>query len=300
MAGVTDRPFRLLCKKLGAGMVVSEMVSSRPELRKTRKTQLRLNHEGETSPRIVQIAGGDAEMMAEAAKFNVDNGAEIIDINMGCPAKKVCNKAAGSALMKDEKLVREIVSAVVNAVTVPVTLKIRTGWDKDHKNGLSIAKIAESEGIQSLAVHGRTRAEKYQGIAEYETIAAIKASIAIPVIANGDIDSPEKAKHVLNYTKADALMVARGAQGYPWIFREIDHYLKTGDFLEKPSLQEMKATLKAHLLALYQFYGEFMGPKIARKHIGWFCEKQTDRREFKKVFNRLDSAEAQLNLLKTL
>lgn len=296
MAGVTDRPFRLLCKKHGAGLVVSEMVSSRPELRHSRKTQLRLNHDGEASPRIVQIAGGDAAMMAEAAKFNVDCGAEIIDINMGCPAKKVCNKAAGSALLKDETLVKNIISSVVNAVNVPVTLKIRTGWDKEHKNALIIARIAESEGIQSLAIHGRTRADKYLGVAEYDTIAAVKAKSSIPIIANGDIDSPQKAKFVLNYTKADAIMIGRAAQGNPWIFNQINAYLN-GTKQQNPTLAHVLQTIYHYLKELYTFYGEFMGLRIARKHFSWFSELLENGKELRKHFNSLQSAQAQLNLV---
>lgn len=300
MAGVTDRPFRTLCKRLNAGMVVSEMVSSRPELLQTPKNQLRMNHIGEASPRIVQIAGGEAKLMADCAKYNVDNGAEIIDINMGCPAKKVCNRAAGSALLKDEALVKEILHTVVNAVNVPVTLKIRTGWDRANKNGIKIAHIAESEGIQALAVHGRTRADRYKGNAEYDTIAAIKSAVSIPIIANGDIDTPEKAKYVLSYTKADAVMVGRAAQGYPWIFREIDTFLKTGNLAQPPSQAEIKATFIDHITQLHDFYGEQLGVRIARKHIAWFSKCHTALAASRHVFNTLDTTQHQLAFLQAL
>lgn len=269
MAGVTDRPFRQLCKKLGAGMAVSEMVASNSKLWQTEKSVLRGNHAGETEPIVVQIAGAAPEMMAEAARYNVDRGAQIIDINMGCPAKKVCNVYAGSALLQDEGLVARIVSAVVNAVDVPVTLKIRTGWDRQHKNALAIARIAEDNGIQSLAVHGRTRADLYNGEAEYDTIRAVKQCVGIPVVANGDIDSPEKARHVLNITGADAVMIGRAAQGRPWIFREISWYLKTGTHLAPPTTREVAAIVREHLENLYAFYGEQKGYRTARKHIGW-------------------------------
>ncbi|HEY9148099.1 MAG TPA: tRNA dihydrouridine synthase DusB, partial [Gammaproteobacteria bacterium] len=260
MAGVTDRPFRQLCKEMGAGMAVSEMVSSNSLLWGSEKTRRRADHDGETEPRSVQIMGADPQMMAEAARYNVDNGAQIIDINMGCPAKKVCNVQAGSALLRDEALVGRILDAVVSAVPeVPVTLKIRTGWDRDNKNGVAIARIAESAGIQALAVHGRTRADAYKGDAEYETIAAIKAAIGIPVIANGDITSPQKARQVLELSGADAVMIGRAAQGRPWIFREIEHYLQTGENLPEPSLEQVRDILLGHLENLYAFYGEFTG-----------------------------------------
>ena len=239
MAGVTDRPFRQLCKKMGAGMAVSEMVSSNSLLWGSKKTQRRANHDGEVSPISVQIAGADPQMLATAAQYNADQGAQIIDINMGCPAKKICNVMAGSALLKDEKLVEKILYGVVSAVNIPVTLKIRTGWDQNNKNAIAVAKIAENSGVQALAIHGRTRACAYRGDAEYDTIAAVKASISIPVIANGDISTPEKARHVLEYTKADAIMIGRAAQGRPWIFREIDHYLKTGTRLPPPKVREI-------------------------------------------------------------
>lgn len=293
MAGVTDRPFRLLCRRLGAGLVVSEMVTSDVRLWNSRKSRLRLLHEGDPEPRSVQIAGGDPEMLAEAARANVALGAQIIDINMGCPAKKVCNKAAGSALMKDEGLVARILDAVVKAVDVPVTLKIRTGWDRDNKNGIAVARIAEESGIQALAVHGRTRADLYTGEAEYDTIAAIKQSVSIPVFANGDIDSPQKARQVLDATGADALLIGRAAQGRPWIFREITHYLATGELLAVPGLEEVEQILLEHLAALHAFYGEVMGVRIARKHVGWYLATLPGAREFRAQFNRLESTDAQ-------
>ena len=272
MAGVTDRPFRQLCKKFGAGMAVSEMVTSNSLLYGSQKTLRRANHEGEVDPISVQIAGADPKMMAEAAQFNVDHGAQIIDINMGCPAKKICNVMAGSALLKDEPLVQKILSSVVNSVDVPVTLKIRTGWDTKNRNAIEIAKIAEDIGIKALAIHGRTRACLYMGDAEYDTIAAVKQSVNIPVIANGDITTPEKAKYVLDYTGVDGVMIGRAAQGKPWIFREIDHYLKTGKHLDNPSIDEIKNVTVAHVNELYDFYGENAGLKIARKHISWYTK----------------------------
>ncbi|PTS85279.1 tRNA dihydrouridine synthase DusB [Pseudomonas sp. HMWF032] len=293
MAGVTDQPFRQLCKRMGAGLVVSEMVTSDVRLWNTRKSSLRMIHSGDPEPRSVQIAGGDPEMLAEAARRNVDMGAQIIDINMGCPAKKVCNKAAGSALLKDEVLVREILQAVVAAVDVPVTLKIRTGWDRDNKNGISVAKIAEDSGIVALAVHGRTRADLYMGEAEYDTIAAIKQAVSIPVLANGDIDSPQKAKAVLAATGADGLLIGRAAQGRPWIFREVEHYLRTGEQLPAPSLLEVERILLEHLTALHAFYGDVMGVRIARKHVSWYLATLPGAREFRAQFNRLDSTDAQ-------
>jgi len=292
MAGITDRPFRQLCKNLGAGMTVSEMVTSDKRLWHTRKSQLRLDHSGESEPRSVQIAGADPVMMAEAAKFNADNGAQIIDINMGCPAKKVCKKAAGSALMRDEKLAQNILHSVVNAVKIPVTLKIRTGWDLDHKNALEIARISELEGIKALAVHGRSRACGYSGKAEYDTIALIKSNVSIPVIANGDINSAKKAKLVLDYTQANGVMIGRAAQGNPWIFREIAYYLETGEQFERPSYSEACKVLLSHLEQLYSFYGEKMGVRIARKHVGWYVDnnnkKNNQNINFKKEFNQLD------------
>lgn len=293
MAGVTDRPFRQLCRQLGAGLVVSEMLTSDVRLWHSRKSRLRMLHADDPEPRSVQIAGGDPGMLAEAARANVALGAQIIDINMGCPAKKVCNKAAGSALMRDEKLVAEILAAVVGAVDVPVTLKIRTGWDRNNKNGLSVARIAQEEGIAALAVHGRTRADLYTGEAEYDTIAAIKQAVSMPVFANGDITSAEKARQVLDRTGADALLIGRAAQGRPWIFREINHFLETGDHLPAPGLQEVERILLDHLSALHAFYGDEMGVRIARKHVGWYLATLPGAREFRAQFNRLDSSHAQ-------
>lgn len=305
MAGVTDRPFRALCRRLGAGLVVGEMVTSDPNLWHTRKSRLRMDHRGEPGPRAVQIAGGDAEMLAEAARLNAEMGAEIIDINMGCPAKKVCNKAAGSALLRDEALVAEILESVVAAVDVPVTLKIRTGWCADSNNGVRVAKLAEDAGIQALAVHGRHRQQRYGGEAEYDTIAAIKAAVSLPIFANGDVDTPEKARHVLDYTGADAVMVGRGAQGNPWIFREIDHYLRHGQRLAAPDDAERAAVLHGHLVALHDFYGEHMGVRIARKHLGWYLAGDVrldddGRRALRATFNGLDSAAAQCRFIDEL
>ncbi|MHB0766805.1 tRNA dihydrouridine synthase DusB [Stutzerimonas sp. NM35] len=293
MAGVTDQPFRQLCRRLGAGLVVSEMVTSDVRLWNSRKSRLRLQHDGDPEPRSVQIAGGDPQMLAEAARRNVELGAQIIDINMGCPAKKVCNKAAGSALMKDELLVARILEAVVTAVDVPVTLKIRTGWDRQNKNGLRVARIAEQSGIAALAVHGRTRADLYTGDAEYETIARIKQAVSIPVFANGDIDSPLKARQVLKDTGVDALLIGRAAQGRPWIFREIDHFLDTGELLPAPGLDEIERILLDHLDALHAFYGEVMGARIARKHVSWYLATQPGAREYRSRFNRLENRDAQ-------
>ena len=295
MAGVTDRPFRQLCKQLGAGMAVSEMVASNSLLWGSAKTQRRANHEGEVDPISVQIAGADPAMMAEAAKHNVDNGAQMIDINMGCPAKKICNVMAGSALLQNEALVVQILEAVVGAVNVPVTLKIRTGWDRDHKNALSILKIAEASGIQALAIHGRTRACAYTGNAEYDTIAALKASARIPIIANGDITTPEKAKYVLDYTGADAVMIGRAAQGRPWIFREIAHYLATGQHLPEPEVVEIHRVLLAHLADLYNFYGEYSGVRMARKHISWYTKGLTGSASFRHRMNQLESTQEQMD-----
>ncbi|HEY9133948.1 MAG TPA: tRNA dihydrouridine synthase DusB [Dyella sp.] len=296
MAGVTDKPFRLLCKRLGAGLAVSEMTHSDPRLWQTRKSLKRMDHEGEPEPVSVQIAGYDPAMLAEAARFNVDNGAQIVDINMGCPAKKVCNVWSGSALLQDEPLVARIVTAVVRAVPVPVTLKIRTGWDRQNKNALNIARIAEDAGIAALAVHGRTRADKYEGQAEYETIAAVKASIRIPVLANGDVVDPHGARQVLAATGADALMVGRGAQGRPWIFREIAHYLATGERLPEPTPAEVSAILLEHLEHLYAFYGEEQGVRIARKHLGWYAKDRPENAAFRHVVNRAENAHDQLRL----
>jgi tRNA-dihydrouridine synthase B len=275
MAGVTDRPFRQLCKKLGAGHAVSEMAASNPALWDSVKTARRLDHAGEIDPVTVQIAGADPAMMAQAAIYNIDKGARIIDINMGCPAKKVCKVAAGSALLQHEDLVARIIEAVVNACAphgVPVTLKTRTGWDREHRNALRIAQLAQSLGIAALTLHGRTRADRYEGDAEYDTIASVKAQINIPVIANGDIDSPQKARLVLDYTGADAVMIGRAAMGRPWIFREVDQYLRTGTTHEPPSLREIRDLLLSHLQDHYQFYGEYTGVRTARKHIGWYMQ----------------------------
>ena len=294
MAGVTDRPFRSLCKKMGAGMAVSEMVASNSLLWGSEKTIRRGNHEGEVEPKVVQIAGSDPEMMAEAAKYNVDKGAHIIDINMGCPAKKICNVYAGSALLKDEPLVARIVDAVVKAVDVPVTLKIRTGWDKQNRNALKVARIAQDHGIQALAMHGRTRACMYTGDAEYDTIRAVKESVSIPVIANGDITTPEKAKFVLEYTGADAVMVGRAAQGRPWIFREIAHFLETGEHLPPPDVIEIRTVLVEHLHELYAFYGKERGSRVARKHISWYTKGLKNSAIFRARMNTLEGAELQL------
>lgn len=296
MAGVTDLPFRKLCRSLGAGMAVSEMVSSNSLLWGSDKTKRRATHDGETDPRSVQIMGTDPEMMATAAKYNVDNGAQLIDINMGCPAKKVCNVLAGSALMRDEKLVSEILSAVVEASAVPVTLKIRTGWDHQSRNAVEIARIAEESGIQSLAIHGRTRSDQYKGDAEYDTIADVKSRISIPVIANGDISTPEKAKFVLDYTQADAVMIGRAAQGRPWIFREVEHFLNTGEHLAEPSVTEIRDILLKHLENLYEFYGEFTGVRVARKHISWYSKGQSHGGAFRQAVNRVNTIEEQLNM----
>ncbi|HEY7656974.1 MAG TPA: tRNA dihydrouridine synthase DusB [Burkholderiales bacterium] len=294
MAGVTDRPFRQLCKSLGAGMAVSEMVASNSLLWGSEKTRRRANHEGEVEPIAVQIAGADPGMLAEAARFNVDQGAQIIDINMGCPAKKVCNVMAGSALLKNEPLVGRILGAVVSAVRVPVTLKIRTGWDRANRNALRVAKIAEAAGIQALAVHGRTRACGFSGEAEYDTIAAVKSEVAVPVIANGDIATPEKVKHVLEYTGADAVMIGRAAQGRPWMFREIQHYLNTGDRLPPPEVEEIHRVLVAHLYELYAFYGEHTGVRVARKHISWYTKGLAGSAAFRHAMNRLETRGEQL------
>lgn len=299
MAGVTDLPFRQLCRKLGAGLVVSEMVTSDVRLWNSRKSRNRLDHSGENEPRSVQIAGGEPLMMAEAARMNQQLGAQIIDINMGCPAKKVCNKAAGSALMRDEKLVAEILEAVVGAVDLPVTLKIRTGWCAQSRNGLNIARIAEESGIQALAVHGRTRNQLYTGCAEYDTIAAIKQQAGIPIFANGDIDSPQKALQVLRQTGADAVMIGRAAQGRPWIFREISHFLEHGELLPSPPLEWQQQTLLEHLEALHQFYGEHQGVRIARKHVGWYLQTLPGADEFRRGFNRVECPAQQHQSIQT-
>ncbi len=296
MAGVTDKPFRQLCKQLGAGLAVSEMTTADPRLWHTRKSQQRMDHSGEPDPISVQIAGYDPSMLADAARFNVDHGAQIIDINMGCPAKKVCNVYAGSALLQNEELVARIVSAVVRAVDVPVTLKIRTGWDRDNRNGLTIARIAQDAGIAALSVHGRTRADLYLGEAEYETIRSIKQAVSIPVLANGDIDSPEKAARVLQFTGADAVMIGRAAQGRPWIFGEIAHYLATGERLPPPSRIFVHEVLTAHLHTLHAFYGEVQGVRIARKHLGWYAKADPDAAAFRGLVNRAETAADQLRI----
>ena len=296
MAGVTDRPFRALCKKLGAGYAVSEMVTSKRELWSTLKTSRRANHDGESAPIAVQIAGTSAAMMAEAAAYNIDNGAQIIDINMGCPAKKVCNKWAGSALMQDEVLALAIVEAVVAACAphnVPVTLKMRTGWCQSHKNAVVLARAFEQAGVQMLAVHGRTREQGYKGEAEYETIAAVKAAVNVPVVANGDITAPEKALAVLVATGADAIMVGRAAQGRPWIFREIAHFMATKTHLAPPLVAEVKRLLCDHLLDHYDLYGEFSGVRTARKHIGWYVRDLPGGENFRSMMNNLESCETQ-------
>jgi tRNA-dihydrouridine synthase B len=296
MAGVTDKPFRLLCKRLGAGLATTEMTTADPRLWATRKSLKRMDHAGEPAPVSVQIAGYDPAMLAQAARYNADQGAQIVDINMGCPAKKVCNVYSGSALLQDEPLVARICTAVVAAVEIPVTLKIRTGWNRDNKNGVRIARIAQDSGIAALAVHGRTRADLYQGDAEYATIAAIKQSVSIPVFANGDIDAPQKAKAVLDATGCDGLLIGRAAQGRPWIFREIAHYLATGEALAPPDADEVCAILCGHLEALYAFYGEVAGVRIARKHLGWYAKDRSENAAFRAVVNRAESAREQLRL----
>jgi tRNA-dihydrouridine synthase B len=289
MAGVTDKPFRLLCKELGAGYAVSEMTTSDPRLWRTQKSQRRLDHDGEPAPIGVQIAGSDPDALAMAARNCVEHGAQIVDVNMGCPAKKVCNAWAGSALLRDEALVARILRAVVDSVAVPVTLKIRTGWSEEHKNGVTIARIAEDCGIRALAVHGRTRDMLYQGEAEYDTIAQIKRAVTIPVIANGDVGSPEKARDVLSRTQADALMIGRAAQGRPWIFREIAHFLATGERLPPPSVREVRDILLAHVGALHAFYGEPGGVRIARKHLGWYAKDRPENAAFREIVYRAET-----------
>ena len=297
MAGVTDRPFRQMCRRMGAGLVVSEMLSSNPKVWNTAKSMQRMDHTGEEGIRSVQIAGADPDLMAQAAQFNVANGAQIIDINMGCPAKKVNKKLAGSALLQYPALVESIVQAVVGAVDVPVTLKIRTGWNTDNRNGVEIAQIAEQNGIQSLAVHGRTRACMYKGEAEYNTIKAIKEAISIPVIANGDITFPQQARYVLEHTGADGVMIGRGAQGNPWIFKQILHFLETGEILSAPPLSEQHQVLHEHVANVQAFYGEVMGVRIARKHVGWYLAEHDTDRQFRKTFNGIEQADVQLNAL---
>jgi len=297
MAGVTDRPFRMLCRRLGAGLAVSEMVASNSLLWGSEKTKRRANHEGEPEPKSVQIVGADPALLAEAAKYNADNGAQIIDINMGCPAKKICNVMAGSALLRDEPLVARLLESTVKAVDVPVTLKIRTGWDSNSRNGARVAQLAEQSGIQALSVHGRTRADAFQGSAEYDTIRAIKQAVRIPVIANGDIDSPEKARFVLDYTGVDGIMVGRAAQGRPWIFREIAHYLATGEKLAEPDPLEVRDILLGHLENLYAFYGESLGVRVARKHIGWYSKGSVGGSAFRRTINQMETPAEQRTLI---
>lgn len=296
MAGVTDRPFRQLCKKMGAGVAVSEMVTSNSLLYGSAKTQRRANHDGEVDPISVQIAGADPAMMAQAAQYNADRGAQIIDINMGCPAKKVCNVMAGSALMQDEALVARILQAVVSAVpNTPVTLKFRTGWNRENRNAPTIARIAEDCGIQAIAIHGRTRADQYTGEAEYDTIAHVKTLVRIPVIANGDITTPQKARFVLDHTGADGVMIGRAAQGRPWIFREIEHFLATGELLPAPLVTEIHRVCREHLADLYDFYGEDTGVKVARKHISWYTKGLVGSAAFRRMMNQLGDIRDQLD-----
>lgn len=300
MAGVSDRPFRQLCRNQGAALVFGEMVSSNPALRNTRKSQLRLNHQGEPAPIAVQIAGGDVEQMAQAAKYNVEQGAHIIDINMGCPAKKVCNKAAGSALLKDEPLVEAILNAVVNAVDVPVTLKIRTGWDKSSINATKVASIAEQAGIQALSVHGRTRACGYKEAVDYAPIADVVKSVSMPVFANGDINTPKAAKQVLDETGARGVLIGRGAQGNPWIFKQINHFLAHNTELALPSEDEITQVMGEHLSGLHEFYGELQGVRIARKHMGWYAKKWLAQpKQWQAAFNQLQTKQEQLQALDT-
>ena len=299
MAGVTDRPFRQLCKTMGAGMAVSEMVASNSLLWGSEKTRRRANHDGEVAPISVQIAGADPKMLAEAAQYNVDQGAQIIDINMGCPAKKVCNVMAGSALLKDERLVGEILETVVRAVNVPVTLKIRTGWDRENRNALHVARIAENAGVRALTIHGRTRACGFSGVAEYDTIAAVKAEVGMPVIANGDIATPERVQEVLGFTGADGVMIGRAAQGRPWMFREIEHFLQTGERLPPPEVAEIHRVLVGHLHDLYDFYGEYTGVRVARKHISWYTKGLAGSAAFRHAMNRLESSVEQLAAVET-
>lgn len=298
MAGVTDRPFRVLCKRLGAGLAASEMTIDDPRFWNTPKSRTRMDHSGEPGLIAVQIAGADPQRLAEAARHNVAHGAQIIDINMGCPAKKVCNAESGSALMRDEALVARICRAVVEAVPVPVTLKIRTGWARTHRNGIAVARIAEDCGIAALAVHGRTREDLYGGAAEYDTIAAIKQAVRIPLWANGDIDTPEKAREVLRQTGVDGLMIGRAAQGRPWIFREIAHFLATGEHLAEPASREVGQLLLEHLDALYALYGEAAGLRVARKHIQWYCRSHAGSEAFWQSVNRVDSAPLQRQLVR--
>jgi tRNA-dihydrouridine synthase B len=297
MAGVTDRPFRILCRRFGAGLAASEMLSADVRLWDTPKSRRRMDHEGEPSPRVVQIAGFDPAMMAEAAQRNVDAGAQIIDINMGCPAKKVCNRLAGSALLQDEALVARILHSVVAAVPVPVTLKTRTGWDPHHKNGLNIAKIAQDAGIQALAIHGRTRTDMYQGFAEHETVAIIKASLKIPVFANGDIDSPQRAKQILADTGCDGIMIGRAAQGRPWIFDEVNFFLSSGELRADLALEKVRDIMRAHLEDLYAFYGDATGVRVARKHLSWYFRQHPGQEALRNRLVQIETPREQLSTL---
>jgi len=298
MAGVTDRPFRILCRQLGAGLAASEMLTSDTRLWSTPKSRLRMSHEGEPEPRVVQLAGSDSQALAQAARMNVDLGAQIIDLNMGCPAKKVCGKLCGSALLQNESLVAEILAAVVNAVSVPVTLKIRTGWDRNNRNGVRIAQIAEASGIRALAVHGRTRADFYEGDAEYETIRNIKSAVRIPIFANGDIKTPQKAREVLDFTGADGVMLGRASHGAPWIFRSVNTYLHAGIAVPALSRAEVRDTILGHLSSLYAFYGEDLGVRIARKHLGWYCEQLlTDPADTRRTLMAAESTSVQFALV---
>jgi tRNA-dihydrouridine synthase B len=297
MAGVTDRPFRILCRRFGAGLAASEMLSADVRLWDTPKSRRRMDHTGEPGPRVVQIAGFDPSMMAEAARRNVDAGAQIIDINMGCPAKKVCNRFAGSALMQDEALVARILHSVVRAVEVPVTLKTRTGWDRDHKNGIRIAVIAEDNGIQALAIHGRTRTDLYQGDAEHETVTAIKAAIKIPVFANGDVDSPQRASEVLATTGCDGIMIGRAAQGRPWIFDEVNFFLSTGESRASLALENVRDIMRAHLEDLYAFYGDATGVRVARKHLSWYFRQHPGQDALRNRLVQIETPQEQLATL---
>jgi tRNA-dihydrouridine synthase B len=297
MAGVTDRPFRILCRRFGAGLAASEMLTADVRLWHTPKSRRRMDHTGEPSPRVVQIAGFDPSMMAEAARRNVDAGAEIIDINMGCPAKKVCNRLAGSALLQDEELVARILHEVVRAVDVPVMLKTRTGWDRDHKNGLHIAAIAEDAGIQALAIHGRTRSDLYQGRAEHETVAAIKAAVKIPVFANGDIDSPQQARDILALTKCDGIMIGRAAQGRPWIFDEVNFFLAGGESRAALALEKVRDIMRAHLEDLYAFYGDETGVRVARKHLSWYFRQHPGQDALRNRLVQIETPQEQLSTL---
>jgi tRNA-dihydrouridine synthase B len=298
MAGVTDRPFRILCRKLGAGLAASEMLTSDTRLWTTPKSRLRMSHEGEPEPRVVQLAGSDSQALAEAARMNVDLGAQIIDLNMGCPAKKVCGKLCGSALLQNESLVAGILAAVVSAVSVPVTLKIRTGWDRNNRNGVRIAQLAEANGIRALAVHGRTRADFYEGEAEYETIRSIKSAVRIPIFANGDIKTPQKAREVLDFTGADGVMLGRASHGAPWIFRSVNTYLHSGITAPALSRAEVRDIILGHLSSLYAFYGEDLGVRIARKHLGWYCEQLlTDPADTRRTLMAAESTSVQFALV---